>query len=114
MLEKGNISVIIEIRTYRCKVGMTGAFLKFYERDGLALQAQHLGEPIGFFMSEIGDLNEIVHLWRFESLADRETRREALQRDEKWHEFLRNGGATDCLVSQSSTIYRPASFSKIR
>lgn len=106
--------MIIEIRTYKCKVGATRTFLEHYEKEGLPLQAQHLGEPLGFFVSEIGNLNEIVHLWGFRSLADREARREALQQDEKWHAFLSSPAATDFLVSQFSSIYRPASFSRIR
>ena len=106
--------MVIEIRTYWCKVGTTRAFLEHYEKEGLRLQARHLGEPLGFFVSEIGNLNEIVHLWGFESLADRECRREALMQDEKWLAFLSSAVVTDFLVSQSSSIYRPASFSRIR
>ncbi|MEX3937784.1 NIPSNAP family protein [Paraburkholderia phymatum] len=49
----------------------------------------------------------------FESLADREARREARQQDRKWHEFLRSAVVTDYLVSQCSAIYRPTSFSRI-
>jgi hypothetical protein len=106
--------VVVEIRTYTCKVGTVGLFLEHYEKEGLPLQALHLGEPIGFFVSEIGDLNEVVHLWGFESLADREVRRAGLQRDEKWQSFLKSAAATGYLVSQASSIYRPASFSGIR
>lgn len=106
--------MIIEIRTYRCKVGATREFLKHYEAEGLPLQSQHLGEPLGFFVSEIGELNEIVHLWSFESLADRESRRAALMQDKKWHAFLSNSAKQSFLVSQTSSIYRPASFSRIR
>lgn len=106
--------MVVEIRTYTCKVGTVGLFLDQYEKEGLPLQALHLGEPIGFFVSEIGGLNEVVHLWGFESLADREVRRVELQQDGKWHAFLGSVAAKGYLISQASSIYRPTSFSRIR
>jgi hypothetical protein len=45
---------------------MVVLFVEGYEKEGLPLQSMHLGEPVGFFVSEIGRSNEVMHLWRFE------------------------------------------------
>ena len=42
---------------------------------------QYLGEPYGYFVTETGDLNQFVHMWRYDSMADREQRRAAMYRD---------------------------------
>jgi len=106
--------VIVEIRTYTCRVGTVPLFLEAYEKEGLQLQRQYLGEPIGWFVSEVGSLNEVVHLWRFEDMADRETRRAAMQKDDRWRQFLRSIAASNHLISQASSIYRPTTFSKMQ
>ena len=106
--------MIVEIRTYICRVGSVPLFLEAYEKEGLPLQRHYLGEPIGWFVSEIGSLNEVVHLWRFEDLADRETRRAAMQQDDRWRTFLRGVAVSDYLISQASSIYRPTNFSKMQ
>ncbi|PVX82429.1 NIPSNAP family protein [Paraburkholderia unamae] len=106
--------MIVEIRTYTCRVGAVPSFLEAYEKEGLPLQRGYLGEPIGWFVSEVGRLNEVVHLWRFEDMADRETRRAAMQQDDRWRTFLRSVAASNYLISQASSIYRPTSFSKMQ
>ncbi len=106
--------MIVEIRTYTCRVGSVPLFLEAYEKEGLPLQREYLGEPIGWFVSEVGSLNEVVHLWRFEDMADRETRRAAMQQDDRWRMFLRSMAASNHLISQESSIYRPTSFSKMQ
>ena len=38
-------------------------------------------ELIGYFTTEIGTLNQIVHMWGYESMAQRQERRTALYSD---------------------------------
>ena len=64
--------MIVEMRTYTVKPLRTNDFLQLYERAALPLQKKYLGNLIGFFVSEIGALNQVVHLWGFDSLAERE------------------------------------------
>lgn len=67
-----------EIRTYRLKNGTIPQYLKVVEDEGIEIQKSHLGTLVGYFFSEIGTINEIVHIWAFASLDDREARRERL------------------------------------
>lgn len=61
--------MIVELRTYTVKPLHTGDFLLLYEQAALPLQKKYLGHMIGFFVSELGPLNQVVHLWGFDSLA---------------------------------------------
>ncbi|CAG9210542.1 hypothetical protein PSAB6_290040 [Paraburkholderia sabiae] len=51
-----------ETRTYRIKTGAVPAYLKLVEEEGIALQKRYLGQLIGYFFSEVGPLNQIVHI----------------------------------------------------
>jgi len=103
--------MIVEQRTYTVAHGQMEAYLQRYERDALPLQKKHLGRLLGFFVSEIGPLNQVVHLWVYDSLADREQRRAALDADPAWHAFKLDNRGT--FVAQEVKIMIPASFSPV-
>ena len=73
---------------------------------------KHLGNLVGYFVSTIGSLNQIVHLWGYESLADMETRRAARDADPAWKAY--GGKTVGFIVSQETKILKPTSFSPIR
>ncbi len=77
-----------EIRTYRLRNGAIPEYLKVVEDEGIAIQKRHLGQLVGYFYSEIGPINEIVHIWAFASLDERQERRAALMADPAWRAFL--------------------------
>jgi hypothetical protein len=103
--------MIVELRTYTAKPGQAAEFLKLYEEKALPLQTHYLGGLMGFYTSEIGHLNQIVHLWQFESLADRESRRLALEADPAWRAFRAELRSMDVLLDMHSSILRPTTFS---
>ena len=100
-----------ELRTYRLKTGAVPAYLKLVEEEGIAVQAQHLGRLVGYFSSEIGPLNEIVHIWEYPSLDEREKRRAALLKDARWRVFLPKIQAL--IETMETKILRPAEFSPL-
>ncbi len=38
-------------------------WLALYKSDAYAVQTEHLGKLIGFFFTEIGVVNQVVHIW---------------------------------------------------
>lgn len=98
-----------EIRTYRLKNGGIPEYLKVVGEEGIAIQRKHLGKLIGYFFSEIGPINEIVHIWAFESLDDRAERRARLMADEEWRAFLPK--IRDLIDVAENKIMKPAAFS---
>jgi len=105
--------MILEIRTYTANVGKGPAWLDYYEKNGLSIQKRILGKLIGFFTCEIGELNKIVHLWAFESLADREARRAAMAKDPEWQAYLKNS-PPGLLIAQETQILTPTAFSPLK
>lgn len=103
--------MIVEHRTYTIKALHTGAFLKLYESAALPLQIKYLGHLIGFYVSEIGPLNEVVHLWGFASLAERERRRALMEADPGWAVYRQALLELDVVVDQNTKILRSTSFS---
>ena len=103
--------MIVEHRTYTIKALRTGDFLKLYERAALPLQLKYLGHLIGFYVSEIGPLNEVVHLWGFASLAERERRRALMEADPGWAVYRQALQELDVVVEQSTKMLRSTSFS---
>jgi NIPSNAP len=106
--------MIIDHRVYTIKPNRLNQFLETYERLALPLQRKYLGEPYGFFVSHIGPLGRVVHLWQYESLADREQRRDAMEADLEWKAYRRVALEEDTLVDMEDQILKPAAFFTLR
>ena len=103
--------MIIDLRTYTMVPGRLKAFLELYEREGLPVQRRHQGNPVGYFTTEIGTNNQVVHLWAYENLADREKRRAALDADPEWIAYRAKSAATGNVQHQENKILKSAKFS---
>ena len=49
--------MIVEERIYTCYCGKSQQYVKMYEEEGLALQRPILGHLLGYFTTELGELN---------------------------------------------------------
>jgi len=84
--------------------------MQLYEDSGARdLQLRILGNLIGYYVSEIGQLNQTVHLWGYASLDDRCQRRAGLIDEAVWRSFL--GQIVPLLQKQDSKILLPTAFS---
>lgn len=82
--------MIIDHRTYTVHPGKINDFMNVYADRGFAIQSQHLGTCIGWYVSmDIGELNQVVHLWQYEDHADRAKRRAAMNADPEWQAYLK-------------------------
>ncbi len=106
--------MIVDHRTYTFHPLKMLAWLELYENHGLPVQQRHLGQLIGFFVTEIGTLNQVIHLWSFESLEDRSARRAAMAKDPDWQAFLDKNAELGALAQQENKIIVPVSFSPIQ
>ena len=93
----------VEIRTYELKPGTAGAYVGLYLEEGFEIQKSHLGEPVGYYVSEVGDLNQIVHMWRYESFEERAEKRTALFSDPAWLEYV--GKVGPMILNQKNAIF---------
>jgi len=103
--------MIYEMRTYGMKVGSVPVYLELVEEEGIQIQKGHLGDLVGYFSTEIGPLNEIVHIWAFADLADRAARRAKLAADPRWQRFMPKIQAL--IDTMENKILLPAPFSPL-
>lgn len=101
--------MIVDVRTYTLTPRKTPAYLELFEKHGLPVMRRHGLELIGYYTSVIGPLNEVVHLWRYASLADLEKKRAARDADPDWAAYLRM--TEGMVMRQDNKIMRPSSFS---
>ena len=101
--------MIVDVRTYTLIPRKTPHYLEKFEKLALPVVKRHGLELMGFYTSQIGALNQVVHLWRYESLADLETKRNARDADPAWAEFL--ASTEGMVLVQEDKIMKPTSFS---
>jgi hypothetical protein len=87
--------VIYEIRTYQIE---PGSLAEVEKRFGEAYEfRKKYSELTGFFHTEIGPLNEIIHIWHYNDLAHRAQVRADASKDANWPpkigEFIRTQDA---------------------
>ena len=80
--------MIVDHRTHELQPGRLRDFRALSEKDGLPVQEKHLGNLVGFFTTEVGNVNEIVHIWGDEDLANRTKHRAARAADPAWQAYL--------------------------
>ncbi len=101
--------MIVEERIYTCGCGKAGQYVQAYQAEGLAIQRPILGHLVGYFLSDIGELNQVIHLWAYEDMADRAARRARLLADERWKAYAAK--VQPLVLTQQSKILLPAGFS---
>ena len=96
--------MIYEFRTYRLKPGSLPEVLKRFE-EGYEHRKKY-SELAAFWYTDIGPLNQIIHVWPYADAGERVRVRAETQKDPNWppniHEFLEQ---------MESEIYVPFSFS---
>lgn len=103
--------MIVDERIYTLKIGKLNDYLALYESKGFSVQTRILGHLIGYFHTEIGPLNQIVHLWAYDSFEERTKRRAILGSDPEWMAYVKE--MRPLLDKQENKILLPASFSPL-
>lgn len=103
--------MIVEHRTYTFRPGTLPGWLKKYETEGFPIQKQHLGQFVGIFTTEFGNIHQTVMVWTYESFDDRDRRRAAMSADPAWQAYIDSIWAMDAIQSQEVKLLKPASFS---
>jgi hypothetical protein len=101
--------MIVDVRTYTLVPRKLPRYVELFEQHALPVMKRHGLELLGYYVSQIGPLNQVVHLWRYDSLADMEQKRALRDADPAWGAFL---AMTEGMVlMQDDKVMRPTSFS---
>ena len=106
------IKMIIEMRTYNIKTAKVNEFIKIYDEDIREIHTKILGNQIGFFYSEFGKLNQVIHLYGYENYEERSKRRNELSLNLEFKNYVKK--VADLIVSQENQVLLPTDFSKIK
>lgn len=105
--------MVVEERTYVLHTGVSLAdYLRIYETEGLPAQKPILGGFLGYFVTEFGTQNQLVHLWAYADLEDRRARRAQLAGNPQWQGCLAK--IRPMIMTMENRIMYPTSFSPIR
>ena len=96
--------MLYEFRTYTLKPGTTAEFEKRFEA-ALPSRVKH-SELAAFWRTDIGPLNQVIHVWSYEDLKQRAEIRAKAAQEPNWPP-----PTTDLILSMQSEILIPAPFS---
>jgi hypothetical protein len=95
---------LYELRTYSLYVGKLAEVLELYRKEGWPAVSRHAeGRLVGYFVGDVGAMNQIVHLWKFEDDAERRRFWEAVLADGAFVKKLR-----PLIRSQENKLLRAA------
>lgn len=100
--------MLVELRIYTVAPGKLKDYLAVYQAHGVAVHTEILGHWLGCYVTEIGALNQVVHLWGYDSFEDRLRRRDRLATDPRWRDYLRQ--AAGLVTQQESRLLQRAPF----
>ncbi len=106
--------MIVDLRIYTVKPGKVADYVALYKEYAWPIQQKYLGRCLGWFTGLEGQINTVVHLWAYDSQADREARRVAMSKDPAWIDFVRRMGESGLLLNNENRIISPTDFSPIQ
>ncbi len=95
--------MIYEARTYRTVRGKVPEFLKLFE-DGYRTRSA-FSKIVGMLYTEIGELNQVCHIWPYADMGERERVRAESMKDPNWPPKV-----SHVLETMQSEIFTPLPF----
>ena len=76
--------MIHELRIYTVRTGTVPTVAKNAGEVGRAIRGDNYGKLEGYWITEIGPLNQVCHLWSYKDLNERDRLRGELAKNERW------------------------------
>ena len=86
--------------------------MALYQEMGFAPQSKHLGKPVVWATTEVGDVNQYVHIWAYKDVADRAAKRAAMWDDPDWIAYTQKSAELGALIKQENRILIGAPFAE--
>ena len=104
--------MIYELRTYQLVTGGLPDYLELARTTILPAIAEHGIKPLGFWRTDIGDLNQVVHLWAYEDLNERQAKWAAWAKDPRRAQVMAK--LRTIVKHQSNKILLPTELSAMK
>jgi len=76
--------MLYELRTYTVKPGAVGDMVKAASTVSHDIRKNDFGKLEGYWFTEIGPLNQVLHLWSYSDFAERARLRGELAKNSRW------------------------------
>jgi hypothetical protein len=106
----GDTGNVYELRWYRTHTGKAPEWMEHFK--GILPVRGRFMRRVGVWQTEIGQLNEVVHMWVFRDLNERAAARAKLGQDPEWQAFL--GKSTPLLAHMQAVVLYPAAHSPMQ
>src|SRR6201987_5580641 len=85
----GETIMIYELRTYTVKPGTVSDMVKAASEVSTDIRGNNFGKLEGYWFTEIGPLNQVLHMWSYSDLNERARLRGELAKNARWNsEYL--------------------------
>ena len=99
--------MIFEIRTYTLQPGAPAEYWRHYAEGGFDAQDPRLRDRlVGYFQTEMGPLNRIVHIWKYDDAGQRAELRAANYARPEWDAHLAR--IRPLMVAQEAQLLVPS------
>ena len=99
---------IYELRTYEVIPGKMAEIMDLYKSEGWAAISGHPPKLVGYFTGDVGAINELIHIWKFDDDADRRAFWTGVFSDPKFMAFAKK--VRPLFVSQKNKLMLPAGW----
>lgn len=76
--------MIYDMRTYDIAMGKTPEYMAAVREIALPVRESYGVKLAGWYYTDVGALNKVVHIWAYRDYAHFEEAREAFRNDERW------------------------------
>lgn len=104
--------MIYNVRTYTLHPRMTKKYVDLFETMAMPVATRRGFRLIGYFTSRVGALNQVVHIWAYEDMAEFEIKRTEREADPDWQAFLE--ATTGLVAAQEDKLMSPTRFSPLQ
>lgn len=78
--------MIYELRTYTARPGAVGELAKAAATISRDIRGDNFGKLEGYWITEIGPLNQVLHMWSYADLNERARLRAELAKNSRWND----------------------------
>jgi hypothetical protein len=98
---------VVDFRVSHIHSNRISTFLETSQLHAFPVMIRHIGPPLGYYQSILGKLDEITHVWGFDSMGDIEARCDSRNSDPDWPDYLLASDGV-CLQQQTQIMRRLA------
>jgi len=104
--------MVFDFRMYTFKPGAIPSYMAAVEEVGIPIRKRHGVKLAGWYYSDVGDLNQVTHIWAFDDLKHLKEAKDAVAADPEWTGTY-VPRVSGLLVAQNTYLMNTAEFGPV-